>query len=52
METVLIAAPQEIALDDLDSVSGGDGATQPACECHSARDGSLVCSDANGRKCG
>ncbi len=49
------AAMNELSLDELEMVSGGDvdgGAPPPACECRTDRNNNLVCTDANGRKCG
>ena len=44
----IVLTPAEAAL-----VGGGDnGALPPACQCHTDRNNNLVCTDANGRKCG
>lgn len=47
----IVLTPTEAAF-----VGGGDGpdggALPPACECHTDRNNNLVCTDANGRKCG
>jgi hypothetical protein len=44
----IVLTPAEAAL-----VGGGDnGAPPPACQCHTDRNNNLVCTDANGRKCG
>lgn len=52
MMTKYVADFQEIPLGDLDKISGGGDANQPACKCESTRSGELSCHDANGRVCG
>ena len=54
-DTSLLSGALEIAFEDLDKVSGGEGDAgaplPPACECKPTRDGGLECHDANGRTC-